>query len=211
MDPTANQTNTNQASPTNSGVPSAPGPSTPGYTPFKIEENSFPPSSDNLAFQSSAADSPPPSSDVPAGSGNGSTRKIIAGVLGAFLLVGGVGAGVILVGQQQNIERRATSEPTPIVSASCQDIKIFDEEWNPISADGLKALSPGDVIRITVVGLATSGSFDMARFTINGTLRPEVTQKRPGTEEFFDEYTIPVGVSTFNIKAEIHHSSNIWI
>ena len=74
----------------------------------------------------------------------------------------------------------------------------------------LAVLAVGDIVRFAVGGSTTAGSFDKARFTINGTLRPEVTTQKPGSNDFFDEYTIPVGVTSFIVKAQIHHSSLGW-
>jgi len=68
----------------------------------------------------------------------------------------------------------------------------------------------GDTVRFTVAGQASSGSFDKARFKINGVQRPEVTGKRPATEEYYDEYTIPAGITTFTINAQIHHATLGW-
>jgi hypothetical protein len=98
------------------------------------------------------------------------------------------------------------------VSGQCLNIKAFDTSWNPLSASQLLTLKVGDAIRFTVAGQATAGTFDKARFTINGTLRPEVTQTRPGSDptEFYDEYTIPPGVTSFTITAEVHHSTLGW-
>ncbi len=95
-----------------------------------------------------------------------------------------------------------------IITGSCLDIKAFDTEWSPITS--LSSLVAGDVVRFTVAGSSSSGSFDKAKFTINGTLRTEVSIKKPGTDEFYDEYTIPEGVTTFTINAELYHSSLGW-
>lgn len=107
-----------------------------------------------------------------------------------------------------------TPTPTPTlpphISAQCLEIKAFDSEWNQLSSGDLTALNPGVVIRFTVAGSTSSGNLDRARFTINGTLRPEVTAKRPGTDEFFDEFTIPEGVASFTVNAQLHHSSLGW-
>jgi hypothetical protein len=100
-------------------------------------------------------------------------------------------------------------EPSvPGISCSCLNIKAFDDEWNEIT--NLSSLVVGDVVRFTVAGTATSGSIDKARFTINESLGAEITAKRPGTDEFFVEYTIPEGVSSFTINAEIHHATVGW-
>ena len=105
-------------------------------------------------------------------------------------------------------EPTATPTLPPGVTASCLNIQAFDTEWNSIT--NLSSLVVGDVVRFTVAGNASSGSFDKARFTINEALRSEVSVKRPSTNEFVDEYTIPEDVTTFTIKAEIHHSSLGW-
>lgn len=105
---------------------------------------------------------------------------------------------------------KPTAKPTlpPEIDCSCLTIKAFDEEWTAIT--NLSSLSAGDVVRFTVSGKTNSGSIDKARFTINGTLRPGVTVKRPNTKEFYDEYTIPESVSTFTINAELRHTALGW-
>ncbi len=95
-------------------------------------------------------------------------------------------------------------------SAQCLNVKAYDAEWNPLTTAELSALSVGDVVRFTVSGTATTGSFDRAKFKINGLERAEVTGKKPGSEEFYDEYTIPAGITTFTINAQIHHASLGW-
>lgn len=97
---------------------------------------------------------------------------------------------------------------TPGVSASCLNIQAFDTEWNSITS--LSSLVAGDVVRFTVAGTTSSGSFDKARFNINGTFRSEVSVKKPGTEKFYDEYTIPENITTFTIDAEVHHTTLGW-
>ncbi len=111
-----------------------------------------------------------------------------------------------------------TSTPTPAadISAQCLNIKAFDKDWNELSMAELAKLKPKTIVRFTVVGSATSGSFDMGRFTINGVQRNPVTAKRPGTQEFYDEYTIPeipTGQTslTITVNAEIHHTVVGWI
>lgn len=68
----------------------------------------------------------------------------------------------------------------------------------------------GDMVYFTVGGTTTGGSFDMAHFTINGELRSDVTTKRPGTEEFYDAYTLPEGLTTLSVQAQIHHTTLGW-
>lgn len=98
------------------------------------------------------------------------------------------------------------------LSASCLNIKAYDTSWNQLTAADLANLQVGDIVRFAVKGSATSGTFNKARFTINNILRPEVTTTNPSdTQQFYDEYTIPDGVTTFTIGAEIHHATlNDW-
>ena len=62
-----------------------------------------------------------------------------------------------------------------------------------------------------VNGSATVGTtFDKARFTINGILRPEVTLVRPGSTDFCDLYTIPQATYNFTVQGEVHHTILGW-
>jgi hypothetical protein len=105
---------------------------------------------------------------------------------------------------------RAKPTPTPGVGlrASCLLIRIFDADWNDITSQ-LSSLKAGDTIRFTVSGTTSSGNIDKARFRINSpTWRTDVVAKRPGTNDFYDEYTIPEGVTSFTINAQLHHTSS---
>jgi hypothetical protein len=101
-----------------------------------------------------------------------------------------------------------TPTPTPTETyASCLEIQVFDTEWDPIV--DLSSLIAGDVVRFTVSGETNSGSFDKARFRINSpTWRTVVVAKKPGTDNFYDEYTIPEGVTSFTINVQLHHTSS---
>ena len=104
-----------------------------------------------------------------------------------------------------------TITPTPPpIGAACLDVKAYDTNWNPLDSVDLSNLKAGDTIRYAVAGTTTQGAFDKARFTINGTLRPEVSSQKPGSDEFFDEYTIPPGVESFTVSAQIHHTTLGW-
>ena len=104
-----------------------------------------------------------------------------------------------------------TVTPTPPpIGAACLNVKAYDLNWNLLTGFDLSSLKPGDVVRYAVAGTTTQGTFDKARFTINGTLRPEVSAQKPGTDEFFDEYTIPPGVESFTVSAQIHHTTLGW-
>lgn len=86
----------------------------------------------------------------------------------------------------------------------------YDTNWSALSAEELSEIGPGDTIRFVVAGNTSSGSFTKARFTINGVLRQEVSQKRPGTEEFYDEYTIPADATGLTVDAQIYHTVLGW-
>jgi hypothetical protein len=95
-------------------------------------------------------------------------------------------------------------------AATCSEVKAYDTNWKLLSADDLKKVTAGTIIRFAVSGTASSGAFDKARFTINGTLRDEVSNKKPGSEEFYDEYTVPANTTDFTITAQVHHTSLGW-
>ena len=106
-----------------------------------------------------------------------------------------------------------TSSPTPTttsISASCSTVKAYDNDWNSLSSFDLSTLKTGNIVHFTVSGTATSGVIDKAKFTINGISFGETTNKKPGTDEFYVEYTIPEGVVSFTVDAQIHHSQLGW-
>ncbi len=106
----------------------------------------------------------------------------------------------------------ATNTPTPTSTppptAQCKEIKAYDTNWNPLSANQLTRLSSGDNVRFTVLGSTSAGIFDKAIFQINGILTNEVTDKRPGTQEFYFEYTITTENlgQTITVNAWVHHA-----
>ncbi len=105
----------------------------------------------------------------------------------------------------------APSETLPPEVAQCRAITIYDTQWNVLTPAQLTALKAGDVIRVSVSG-NPDAAFDQARFVINGTTQAAVTQKKPNTQEFYDEYTIPAEGSAFSVNAQLHHVTlNIWI
>lgn len=94
---------------------------------------------------------------------------------------------------------------TPI----CQNIKAYDTSWNALTADQLKTLKVGDVVKFTVKG--ANGTFDKAQFKINGAATwTERTDKKPSTEEFFIDYTIPEGITSFAVEAQVHVTGGVW-
>lgn len=105
-----------------------------------------------------------------------------------------------------------TSTPKPPSGDYCQCLNViaYDTSWNLLTTDALKNLKAGDKIRFTVKGRASSGKFDKAKFKINGQETAEMTTKKPNTEEFYYEYTIPANVYSFKIDAKIHHDQKGW-
>jgi hypothetical protein len=99
-----------------------------------------------------------------------------------------------------------TPPPGTTISCQCDLIRAYDTDWNELNSSALSQLKAGDTVRFAVSGNTNSGAIDMARFTINGTLRAPVTQKNP-SGEYYDEYTIPDGTTSFTINAELHHTS----
>lgn len=100
----------------------------------------------------------------------------------------------------------------PPATASCSSVTAYDTNWNALSISQLSSLSVGSVVRFAVSGTATSGNFDKARFTVNGALGPEVTTQNPKQAgQFYYDYTIPTGVTSFTVAGEVHHQQlNNW-
>lgn len=103
-----------------------------------------------------------------------------------------------------------TSTTTTTSTASCGSVTAYDSSWGALTPAQLVALASGTSINICVGGTATSGSFDKAKFTVNGTAGAEVTAKGSGAAAslFCEPYTIVSG--TNNITAQIHHTDLGW-
>jgi hypothetical protein len=124
-----------------------------------------------------------------------------------------------------NPSSRPSSNPSPSTSPipspstpptmSCGEVKAYDTSWNLLTSTDLANLSEGEIIRLTISGgtTANQANYDKARFTINNVLKPETTNIKPSSspKQFFIEYTIPANTTTFNVKAEIHHTTGGWI
>lgn len=108
-----------------------------------------------------------------------------------------------------------TPLPTPTsppgISAQCLEVKTYDTQWNLLTKEDLENLKPQDTVRFAVSGQASSGTFDKARFTVNGQGIGETSTQKPGSDEFYIEYTIPDGIADFEVKGEVHHSSLGWM
>lgn len=128
--------------------------------------------------------------------------------------VGGGSGNPLLLGSPRTFTcATPTPRPTPTAPpvAQCLNVKAFNTSWVQLTAQQLAQLKPGNKVRFTVAGQASVGSFTKARFTINGNTRSEVTVKRPNTNEFYDEYTIPNdGTTSFSITAQIFHQTLGW-
>lgn len=98
------------------------------------------------------------------------------------------------------------------VTRQCDAIRAYDTDWSLLTAAQLSQLKAGDHIYLTVAGSVSSGSLDRARFSINSQTVGESTLKHPNSpNEFALEYTIPSGITSFNIGAEIHHdTTDTW-
>ncbi len=103
-----------------------------------------------------------------------------------------------------------TPTAPPVITASCQNVKAYTEAWVLLTQTQLGALKPTNKVNFCVAGVASGGSFNKAKFTINGSVQAETTTKRPNSEDFCQLYVIPVGVSTFNVSAQINHITLGW-
>lgn len=109
-----------------------------------------------------------------------------------------------------NAECALFERVTVSINAQCSEVKVFDTQWAQIIPADFDTLNEGDVVRFTVSGSTSEGVITKARFIINGNLSTEVTQKRPGTNEFYYEYTIPEDSTQLSVKGEVHHSTLGW-
>lgn len=93
----------------------------PDFQSLQTEQNSTPNSESTKITENSSLEnsfSPPPSVSIPQKKFGG--NRIIATILGILLLVGGVGAGILLTQQQQLFEQKAAIQ-------SCKDITKASE------------------------------------------------------------------------------------
>ena len=118
----------------------------------------------------------------------------------------------------------------PPDGALCQDVRAYNvvgepedsANWTRLNAAQLADLQSGEIVYISVSGWSSTptldnGGFDKAVFTVNGVDRPESTNAKPkspsdppDTWEIYDLYTIPDGVTSFTIRATIHHQTAGW-
>lgn len=103
-----------------------------------------------------------------------------------------------------------TPTAPPSITAQCQNIKAYSPTWEVLSTTQLSALTTGSQVNFCVVGSASSGLFDKAKFTINGVVQAETTTVRPTSTDFCQLYTIPASTTTFNVTAQINHVTLGW-
>lgn len=98
------------------------------------------------------------------------------------------------------------------LTASCQKVTAYSSTWTALTGAQLSALKSGSVVNFCVTGTASSGSFDMAKFTINGVVQPQTTTKGsgPAAAAFCQSYTIPAATYSFSVSAQIHHVTLGW-
>lgn len=106
----------------------------------------------------------------------------------------------------------------PGLGQSCTEpIHAYNRNWERLSSVWLAKLHEGSEIKFAIPSTLTiqrnGGSvtvnLDGARFTINGDRKPMVTTKSP-SGDFYIDYTIPAGVTQFNITVELRYGT-VWI
>jgi hypothetical protein len=138
------------------------------------------------------------------------TFKNFIGVAVLLFLIITTTAGVYLVQQNQNIFRRASQPPVEIITSACREIKIYDINWQSLTAIQLSQLTGNITIHIAVQGDTTQGQLSKAKFIINGQ-EQETSQKRPDSDEFYLVYQLPSDQTQFNIQAQLFHPDfNQW-
>lgn len=107
---------------------------------------------------------------------------------------------------------QVTITPTSTLIAQCQNILAYNNNWVLMTNTQLTQTRAGQQLYYCTTGYSTSGSFDMARFRINGTLMANTTLRRPGTTaDFCQSYTVPNNVYNFTVVGEMHHSIRGWV
>ena len=95
------------------------------------------------------------------------------------------------------------------ISASCEEIRAYDDNWNLLSNSQLVNLDPGDSVKFAVRGTTKNATIDKARFRINSSEWQETTDNKPGeANTYYVNYTIPEGVENFTVNAQVHVVEN---
>lgn len=111
---------------------------------------------------------------------------------------------------ENNAPPNITPGPVDQITAECSEVKAYNASWKPLTTEELNDLPSGSKIRFTVYGESSSGTLDKARFSVNSVSIGETTLKRPGTDEFYIEYTLPENLTNFTVNAQIYHSELGW-
>src|SRR4030042_1349454 len=101
---------------------------------------------------------------------------------------------------------------------SCLALKAYDTSWTLLSLSDLAKLKAGNIVRFTVAGNTNYGEITKVMFEINNVCTPEVTNKKPGpvpcdtcSAEFYYDYTIPSGVTSFTVNAKLYIANRGWM
>lgn len=96
------------------------------------------------------------------------------------------------------------------VSYQCKLIQATTTTGSALTAANMSDLNVGDVVRFVVVGSGVPSDYTAARMTINGTLQSETTTRVAGSNNLYQDYTIPAGVTSFTVSAELKAVDGKW-
>lgn len=124
--------------------------------------------------------------------------------------IGGVHCTIAVNSSSCAGQNTGTTTTTTTSSASCQGVTAYDSSWAALTSAQLSGLAVGTSVNYCVTGTATSGSFDKAKFTINGTAGGEITTKGQGAaaSAFCAASAIIAGANS--VTAQIHHATLGW-
>ncbi len=110
--------------------------------------------------------------------------------------------------------KKSTVVPTPRPSALVKStgIKMYDLNWQPLTREDVKGLSPGTQL---FIGIATvqSVTVDRARIRVNQTqwtAADETTQFNADENVYYISYTLPASVENLVIEAQLHSAAEGW-
>lgn len=109
---------------------------------------------------------------------------------------------------------QSTLGPTPIVNiVTSKGIKIFDNQFNPISDLQLSNIKPGEEI---IIGIATvkDANIDRARIRVNKAdwLTNDITVAfSPKNQIYYLKYIVATGESKLKIEAQLHSVIDGWL
>lgn len=133
-----------------------------------------------------------------------SRKKVAFIVAGFVILAAGIVSGLFLISRPVDYRTGATQ-----ISYQCKLITALNAQGQPLTPTDLTQLKAGDVIRFSVQGNGTSSNYTAVRFTINNVQMAETTTKL-GSGDFYQEYTIPQGQTSFSVTAQIKATNGTW-